>query len=241
MKINKQLPRLIHFFGPDGAGKSTHVEILVDILCKQGISVKKCWVRAHHTIAYLLWRFFVKIGFYREVLNPFGAATRIPAVDRNKLLRFFWTGIEFIGVIPHILKVHYYLRKGYVVVAERYILDTITTIAYFLNDINFVKSYTSKILLRFIPTGTAFIFLDADYDTIYQRRAHLYNSKRKNKELKRGYGITPAIAVEPKIFIDFQRTLYRVFSKTFNSLVIDTSYKTIEQTSILIKEYLGLD
>jgi hypothetical protein len=241
MEPTKRFPKLVHFFGPDGAGKSTQVDILVGVLRERGINAQKCWVRAHHTVAFLLWRLFIRIGFCRSVLNPFGVATRIPAVDQNRFLRFFWSTVEFIGVLPHILRVHYSLWRGRTLVAERYILDTITTTAYFLNDISFLRSCTSRILLFLIPHDTVFIFLDANYETIYQRRAHLFRIKIRHKRHRREYGAIPASSVEPRFFIDFQRAAYKILSRSFDTLVINTSENSIEETSMAIRQKLGLN
>lgn len=241
MRSHRQPLRLIHFFGPDGSGKSTQVEILINLLRSQGVDARKCWVRAHHTIAYILWRLFVKIGFYREVRNAFGVATKIPAVNRNKLLGFFWSIAELIGVFPHLLKVYYYLWRGRTLVAERFILDTITTIAYFLDDLNFLKSCFSRLLMRLIPNDTVFIFLDADYEIIFNRRAPLYKMRQQNLKVRRKeYGAIPDSSVEPMIFINFQRIAYRNLSKLFDTLYIDTSQNSIEQTSKIILKHLGL-
>lgn len=240
MKNFEPFPHLIHFFGPDGAGKSTHVDILVNVVCQQGIQVQKCWVRAHHTLAFVLWKFFVKIGFYRIIINPFGPPGKLPAVDRNGLLRFFWSVVELLGVLPVLLRVRYSLWRGRVLVAERYVLDTVVTIAFFLDDLNFLGSRISRLLLRFIPKDAVFIFLDADYETIFQRRAPLF-TKMHSQKTKRNYGATPRCPVEPRVFIDFQRTAYKILAKYFDPLVIDTSNHSIEETSVMILHYLGFN
>jgi len=240
MKKFKSLPRIIHFFGPDGAGKSTQVEILTNILCRRGIRARICWLRSPHTLAFLLWKFLVRIGFYRIVMNPFGPPGKLPAVDRNEVLRRFWSVIELLGVLPMILHSYYSLWRGRMLIAERYLLDTVTTVAYFLNDLNFLKSWTSRLLLRFIPQDTVFIFLDADYATIFQRRARLSKEPHSQSQRK-GYGAIPRCPVEPRSFIDFQRKAYGALATSFNPLIIETSNNSIEETSIMILRYLGLD
>lgn len=55
--------RFVHFFDPDGSGKSTQVNLLVDYYLNRGIKVRKFWLRSPHTFAYLLWRFLVLIVF----------------------------------------------------------------------------------------------------------------------------------------------------------------------------------
>ena len=224
-------PRLVHFFGPDGAGKSLQADILIGFLARRGFKVRKCWLRAHHTLAFILWKLFVRIGFYRVVINNFGFATKLPAVDRDKLWRSFWSSVEFISILPIVLRVHLSLSRGYRVVAERYLLDSITAIAYVINDPDFLRGRISKMLLRLIPENTVFIFLDSDYETIRRRRAR----KRKT-----AYDYSRGNYVEPRVYIEFQRTAYKILANSFHALIVDTSKTSIGETSKNILQYLGL-
>lgn len=241
MKFKAPLPRLIHFFGPDGSGKSTQADILANLLDKRGVRTKKCWIRANHTVAFVLGRILIGIGFSRVVLNQFGFARKLPAVHRNRPLGCFWSAIELLGVIPLVLRVYFLLNRGYRLVAERYVLDTVTSIAYFINDINFLRSATSRVFFRFIPKNTAFIFLDSDYEAIFGRRAPA--SDEKNGESQKAQKIVGSItksSVEPREFIEFQRVAYKALAKSFNALAIDTSKLSVEKTSELILHYLGV-
>ncbi|MHA1832379.1 MAG: hypothetical protein ACTSV7_00170 [Candidatus Baldrarchaeia archaeon] len=232
-----RLPGMIHFFGPDGAGKSTQVKMLIDRLRIYEPKVRKCWVRSPHTLAFLLWRVFIKIGFYRVICNPFGMEVKLPGVNRSRLLRQFWAIIEFFSVLPLVMRIRFSMWRGYKFIAERFILDTVTTVAFFIGNIDFLKSRTSKLFFLLIPRDTVFIFLDSNYETIFRRRASLLGSNNNNRE-KRGYGSVPKIAVEPREFIDFQRKAYKVLAKNFNAFEIDTSTSSIDDTLHSILEYL---
>jgi len=234
-----KLPSMIHFFGPDGAGKSTQTNILLKKIRRENAKVKMCWVRSPHTLAFILWRLMVKIGFYRTIYNSLGASFKYPAVDRSKVLRLFWAFLEFVSVLPIIIRVRFWLLKGYKLIAERYILDTVTTIAYFINDLNFLKSRIARLLFYFIPKDTVFIFLDSNYETIFHRRAGLFEVQNTNAQGK-VYGLAPKGVVEPRNFIEFQRTAYKALARHFNSLEIDTSTSSIRETSNLISAYLAL-
>lgn len=212
------VPRLISFFGPDGAGKSTHVELLVNHFQSNKTKVRKVWIRSPHTLAYLLSRFFVKIGFYRVVSNPFGRRAKIPAVHTSRFFRCFWSMIELVSVLPLILfRVYIPLFLGYTLIAERYLVDTVVTIAYFLSDLGFLQSRTAKLLLCFIPKNTVFIHLDSDYSTIMKRRSRM---------------------VEPYDFIKFQRMGYKMIENSVGAMFIDTSNISVEQTSKRIMNWL---
>lgn len=233
-----RVPKLIHFFGPDGAGKSTQVEILMRNILKTNPQVRKCWVRSPHTLAFLLWRLFVKIGFYRGIRNVFGSEIRLPAVNRNGTLRLFWTLLEFISILPLLIRIRFLMWKGYKFIAERYLLDSIVTVAFFIDDINFLKSRVAKLFFLFIPRDTVFIFLDSDFETVFRRRAPIFGHNQAAKG--RVYGAVPKSAVEPREFIDFQRKAYKILAKSFNAFVIDTSISPIEETSKALLEHLWL-
>jgi len=214
-------PHLISFFGPDGAGKSTHVELLLTHFQSNRTKVRKVWIRSPHTLAYLLSCLLVKIGFYRTTVNPFGMQVKVPAVHTNRWFRFLWSMIELVSVLPLILfRVYIPLFLGYTLIAERYVVDTAVTIAYFINDVGFLQSRIVKLLLLFIPKNTIFIHLDSDYSTIMKRRNHI---------------------VEPYDFIKFQRVAYKMIESSVAAIFIDTSNINVEQTSERIMHWLKIN
>jgi hypothetical protein len=70
-------------------------------------------------------------SFYRCVENVFGVQVKIPAVQRSNFLKEFWSIVEFLSVLPLIARGKLYLLRGYTLIAERYVFDTITTTAFF--------------------------------------------------------------------------------------------------------------
>jgi thymidylate kinase len=241
METDLPFPCLVHFFGPDGAGKSLQANILASFLNRRGFKVKKCWVRSPHTLAFLLWRIFVKIGFYRTVYSQFGTELKLPAIDCNKSLRLFWAVTEFFSVLPLIMRIRVSMLRGYKLVADRFILDTVTTVAFFINDVNFLKSRISRLFFLLIPKGTVFIFLDSDFRTIFSRRAHSCSMLGRQNEIRVDDRLSRSSCdIEPQEFIDFQRTSYKTLAEYFDALKIDTSKRSIEETSEEISRYLHL-
>ncbi len=212
------VPHLIAFFGADGTGKSTHAESLTSYLKSNRAKVKRAWIRSPHTLAYLVSVFFVKIGFYRTVSNPYGESKKYPAVHINWPIRCFWSLLEFVSVIPVIItRLYLPLLFGYSVIADRFMADTIITIAYYINSLRFLRSFTAKILLLLIPRNSVLIHLDSDYPTLLRRRGS---------------------EVEAPDFIKFQRKGYKLIGNHLDATLIDTSKFSIEQTFSQIVSHL---
>lgn len=239
------MKHFVHFFGPDGAGKTTQVRLTVEHYKHQGVKARKYWARSPHTVAYYAWKLCILIGFYRIVENAFGVPTKLPAVNRSAFLKRVWSIVEFAGVLPLIMKAQLYMLRGYTLVAERYLLDTVTTIAYFEDDPNFINSFVSRAILYFMPKNIAFIFLNSDFETIYDRRAKLYNglpvsNHRLLLERPRfDYGALPPGILEPRYYIDFQRRMYTRIAAVYPALVINTRQNSIEETHMQITDYLN--
>lgn len=234
-----RIPRIVAFFGPDGAGKSTQAELLVADLKARGFKVKRAWVRSTHTFAYLLWLVFyrlnlcddrsgilkkMRVGFAVSYLNEsqYGAVSPItmsPPILRGATSRWIWATIEVVGIVPVVvLQVYLPLLLGRVVIAERFIVDSIASIAYFLDDDGFYESWHAKFLLRLIPKGTVFVYVDADYETILSRREDVAG---------------------PREYTEFHRRLYERMEKVVGALRVDTSRLSIKEANQNILCFLG--
>jgi thymidylate kinase len=220
-------PRVVAFFGPDGAGKSTQAELLVTDLRGRGFKVKRAWVRSVHTFAYLLWVLMyrlnlchdesgmptkMRVGFAVSYLSEdsYGAVSPItmnPPILRGRVSRFVWSIIEILSVIPVVvLQVYLPLMLGRVVVAERFVVDSVASIAYFLDDESFPGSLRAKFLLRLTPRGTVFVFVDAGYEAILARRGKFAG---------------------PRYYTDFHRRLYNRLALEIGAFRVDTSGNSV--------------
>jgi thymidylate kinase len=222
-------PVIIHFFGPDGSGKSTQADLLLARLTAQNVKVRKYWIRSPHTLAFLLWKLSIKIGFFRTVLGKSGTYVKIPAVNQNRVLKQLWPLIELVSVAPLVVRAQLYLLSGYNLIAERYVLDTVAFVAFSVDDSSFTQKIAAKLFLKLIPKNAQFIFIDADYNTICARRAGclVYGGSIIKTEL------------EPQKFIEFQRGIYKTLAQTTNALVVNTAKHSKEETFALITRYLS--
>jgi len=215
----KDTPAFIHFFGADGTGKTTQAMMLSKRLKKIGIDNKLIRLRSGRTLASILYRFYKKLDSHIVVLGGDGRVLRITTIN-NALGRQIWSLVEILSMIPLlILNVSIPIARGRTVVAERYMVDAIATIAYFVDDPSWIKSFWAKLLLRFIPQGSVLIYLDAPFVTIAQRKGP---------------------SVDPEDYIEFQRRIYAAFAKYTGAITIDTSTFLETQTHNLICQYLNV-
>jgi thymidylate kinase len=207
--------RMVHFFGPDGAGKTTQVAKLAAYVEKQGVKVHKTWVRSPHSLAFVATMLLYRLGLRERFCNPFGQViVSRPRVDQNRVSKFLWVVLELVSVLPVVLReAAIPALRGRALIAERYLLDSVATIGFFLRDESFVDSWAARFLYQLIPRDTLLVYLDADYPTILQRRGE---------------------RAEPEEFITFQRRVYGILAARMRALVIYTPDHTIEQTHALI-------
>jgi thymidylate kinase len=190
--------RAIIFFGPDGSGKTTQADILLQELTRKGIKCKRFWMRSLHTLAFLISKIAMNLLSLHNVYE-----------FREKYavrLRRLWYFIELISILPLVIRFYILLYKGYVVIADRFIIDWIVSLAYVMRDESFINSRYAKLVLKFIPRNSLLIFLDADYDVIIRRRVDTAESKE---------------------YIMFQKKYYTIFAKSLGAQIIDTSNKNI--------------
>ena len=210
-------PQLIVFFGPDGSGKTTQARLLASHFQQRGFKVRLVWIRAHHSLASILSKILASFGYYR-IMPSQGKSYKLFDVKSLPRLKGFWGFIEFVSVLPWILiKVKLPLLLGYVVIAHRYVVDTIVSVLHFLGDYEFLHGNMAKILLTMVSKDAFLIHLDAETEVIMERR--------KNEELDLD-------------FIQFQRRLYPSFATFLGALSINTSNKNVMDTfKIILNEY----
>jgi hypothetical protein len=232
-------PRMIAFFGPDGAGKSTQAELLASSFEAKGFKVKRAWIRSTHTFAYILWMLFYRLnlcddksgflkkmrtGFAVSYLNEdsYGAVSPItmsPPRLKGKVSRSIWSVIEVMGILPVlVLQVYLPLFLGRSVVAERFLVDSVSSIAYFLGTEDFADSWLAKVLLSLTPKGAVYIYIDADFDTILKRRD---------------------LVAGPQEYTEFHRRMYTKLSSRVGAFYVDTSKDSVDVAREKISTFIS--
>ncbi len=204
---NKEIPRSIIFFGPDGSGKTTQADMLVNELRRNEIKTKKLWLRSLHTLAFLISKFAMHVLGLKTVYEF------REKYSHRRSFRTIWYAIEFVSILPLVVfRLRIPLMRGYRIVAERYVIDWIVSLSYVSRNESLIDSKLAKMALSLLPKDSLLIYVDASYDAILSRG-------RNEDSLE---------------FIEFQRRFYARMARTLNAVVIDTSDKSLQEVHKLI-------
>jgi len=212
--------KLVMITGIDGSGKTTISKLLVKHLRLRRYRVNYVWIKSLHSMAYLIYRLFRNITNEKFILNP--NRIIVPRFDPTDYKGFskLWLSLEFFSVLPWILlKVYLPIFLGFVVVADRYVIDTIVTLSVRVRELYFVNSFIGRLLLRMIPKETIIIHLDVDLDIVLRRRYDIEYTLRE---------------------IENQILLYRKLAKRVGAYNINTAKLSIEETLGLVLGKLSL-
>jgi len=211
-------PRCIVISGIDGSGKTTLAYWLVKYLRSKGYRAKYVWIKSKHTFAYLISQILEPLGWQRTFRNPNGIIISRFELYDSRFARKAWPTIEFLSVLPLIIfKIKLPLLLGYRIVLDRYMIDTITSIALSTKNMKFADSFLGRLLLKMMPKGCASILLDIDLSTVLERRPDIEYSY---DEIRNAIG------------------LYRTLTRKMKSVSLDTGTLTVEQTKKRVLELL---
>jgi thymidylate kinase len=202
---------IICFFGPDGSGKTTIAMSLAEKLRSRSLKVKLSWMRGTHTLASMLAKFLSKFVTFRGSDNPYYGIS-IPSHMKR-----LWQLIEFISALP-VLLVRFMLPSllGYTVIAERYIPDFLVWVVITTDDPSYLSSISARFLLALALRAKAKIYVKAELQKLIERRTDMDPS-----------------------FIMKQLILYEKLAEGMNSLTLDTTNRSVDESMNSLFAFLG--
>lgn len=207
--------KLIYFFGADGTGKTTHADLTSLYLKEKGYRVWRASVKQHHTLSYLLLKLLHSVNACEEAINYRGFDSK-----RGRRIKTPWKILELVSLLPAVIyRVFLPSLLGYIVICDRYVLDTLVTLSYFLNEPELVSSTSAKLLVKLIPKSSLLIYLDADTEVILERK--------RSEPLT-----TQLIGYYKKVYGD----LFRLLS--LSVITIDTSTTSVEDTQEIVLQWI---
>ncbi len=152
-----EIPLIVAFFGPDGAGKTS----IAHRLAKHHRVVS---IRGTHTLASAMAQFLGKLDAFRGNENPY-YKIRIP-----EKMRTLWTAIESISVFPHIVYKFVLLPKFSNVFAERSIPDFVAWVVVTSRNPSFIGSFMGTFLLTLCRRQSQLVYVTAAVRVLRKRR-----------------------------------------------------------------------
>lgn len=210
--MNMSKFRMVYIYGPDGAGKTTHARIAFHTLKKLGVPVVYCNLKFHHMLSYPVLRLLLRPGcseWYRGFPEPIRGKLRTPL-----------TLLESLSILVAIFfRVVVFWIFGYVLVCERYVIDSLVTLSAFLGNKNILKGWFARAILRTIPQSSLLVQVDATINTLLERKWY--------------EPITPRLAQYYRILYHAYTSYLRMMG--FDVIIIDTSNTPINDAA---KSYL---
>ncbi len=159
-------------FGCDGCGKTTHTYLLIQYLQRQGKVPVRFWVRLHHMHAYVLAQVIrLFLGLSHDVV--FFSRLPRPYLEKLRHLILFF---EATGVLIRQMLNNLKLRLKRVVIGEkvvavyeRSVIDSLVSLAYYVDDPALLNSFWGRLLRRTIPKGV-YIYIKCRPATAVARR-----------------------------------------------------------------------
>jgi len=171
LKYSSQPSFLLTISGIDGSGKTTQAEMFINALKECGIRTKYIWMR-YGSSNYI--NKLIKIGKFimrrKENINTISKIEERKKYLESRISKVLWEITTVIELYFYSLKIRWYLFWGYFVVCDRYILDAVSEMAFYIGEVN---SY-SKLL--------SFIFPDSDIS--FYLRLSLKDFLKRNTDEK---------------------------------------------------------
>jgi thymidylate kinase len=164
--------KLICIIGPDGVGKSTQVNLLINNLKKSGKIFEYRWLRFHHLISIPILgiaRLF-KLSEFKTLKD--GSQIGYHYFSRSKLISFIYSISLFLDtLIFTLIKVTIpitFLNKN--LACDRFIYDTLVDLMISTGNYDIYNSMIGKLFLRLIPSNAKIFMILADEKTLKSRR-----------------------------------------------------------------------
>ena len=152
------MARVIAFSGLDGSGKSTQINLIVDLFENKNKKIYKFWARGGYTPGFQKLKNILRLIFKKSLPKPGKSKSRKKAL-KNSFVRNFWLYLSIVDLIIFYgiyLRVKYFF--GYNIIFDRHIIDTEIDFKLAYPDLKFEKWIVWK-LLNFISLKPDYHFV----------------------------------------------------------------------------------
>lgn len=164
--------RLICIVGPDGAGKSTQAEMLMEELAERGHDCEYRWLGFNHYFSLPLLAFARVIGLSEIETLDSGRKIGYHYFERSKIIMHLYPLLLLVDtLLAYLFKVALPRKlSGKTIICDRFIYDTIVNIMLSTDQPSFPSTFIGRLFSWLIPDDTEAYVLTADEETLRRRR-----------------------------------------------------------------------
>ena len=184
LRLRSQRPMLVTLDGIDGCGKSTQAALLADALAVSGVRHRIVWTRGGSSTLLQpiirLGKRLVGRGTGSQVSEPVsasaGSSQQMREAERaerfrHPLARAAWPWLIALELgLSYQRRVRWPLLRGYVVVADRYLLSTLTDLGVRLQQPNIARTPAGRLLRRLAPQSRHSFWFDVPPEVALARK-----------------------------------------------------------------------
>lgn len=178
------IPRVIHFSGLDGSGKTTLIEMLLDDLRRTPLEARYLWMRYNHYITKPLLAYCRLIGLTKY--------NRIDGITVGSHHFYKSNIVSYLFIIFSLLdtkiatevKINSQLHNtNNILICDRYIIDILVDLMIDTNKPNLYKTPLGHLFLQLIPQNTKIFYVKRPTDHILKSRPELAHDPSLNQRL----------------------------------------------------------
>ncbi|MGI6078832.1 MAG: hypothetical protein ACOYCB_11880 [Fastidiosipilaceae bacterium] len=171
--------KLICIIGPDGTGKTTQANLLVEYLRQQGVDCEYKWLRFHHFFSLPVLAVARLIGLSRVETLESGKKIGYHEFHKSKFISTIYPYALLIDTFVFTtLKVTIPMKYfGKTIVCDRFVYDTLVDLMISTKNSGLLNSNITKSYITIIPKNCLVMALSGDEKTLRDRREDIKYDK----------------------------------------------------------------
>ena len=173
----------IYLTGPDGCGKTAHLEEIKRYLEEQGINYKHIWLRSPKILSKPLMLICRLVGLTKYI-NIEGVRYGKHEFYRSRIVSWLFPVLQLIDFKLKWYLLRQKLKKDEIVIFDRFAIDTLADLMSDTHRWDLHTTATGRKMLRLIPDPCKIIMLRADESVIISRKKDTLFDEQLSSKIK---------------------------------------------------------